>query len=91
MIHILFFGKLADIAEQSLGSSEISFDLTKGQQNISLPDLRDSLTEKAPSLVDELSKPSNLCAINQEMCVNLTDTFVSDGDEVAFMSPLSGG
>lgn len=91
MIHILFFGKLADIAERSLGSSETNYELTGDQSNIRLTDLRDSFTGSTPALAEELNKSSNLCAINQEMCTHLVDTIINDGDEVAFMSPLSGG
>jgi len=90
MIHILFFGKLADIAEQVFGSSEFDYELTD-QNTINVADLRDKLIKNTPAFAEELSRPSNLCAINQQMCAQSLDTVVNDGDEVAFMSPLSGG
>lgn len=91
MIHILFFGKLADIAEQSIGSSEIQYELSAEKSDIVLTDLRKIIAKKAPALSAELNKASNLCAVNQELCHNITETIIKNGDEVAFMSPLSGG
>lgn len=91
MIHILFFGKLADVAELVLGSNKIDYELATDQHTIPFIDLRNKIIENTPTLAEELNQPSNLCAVNQEMQTNLFDTIVNDGDEVAFMSPLSGG
>ena len=92
MIHILFFGKLADIAEQNIGSSELKYELSTGENSIDLVGLRKAITEGAPALLEELNKSSNLCAVNQELCSNSAGVIkIKDGDEIAFMSPLSGG
>lgn len=91
MIHILFFGKLAEIAEQNIGNSELKFELPDGKNSIILADLRKAITKNAPDLFEELNKTSNLCALNQELCQDNQNAAIKNGDEVAFMSPLSGG
>ncbi|MGH1426968.1 MAG: MoaD/ThiS family protein [Arenicella sp.] len=90
MIHILFFGQLADMATNELGKSEFDFTLpVQPPSNITLNELRRIISKDSTLLADELKKSSNLCAVNQRICH--TDTLLNDGDEVAFMSPLSGG
>ena len=89
MIRILFFGKLAEIAESELGKSEFDHSLAEKHHPILLSELRTQLTQNAPLLREELDKSSNLSAVNQ--VIQHSDFEIVDGDEVAFMSPLSGG
>jgi len=89
MIKVLFFGQLADIAQRELGNSETSLSLTDDVTEITLSDLRLELGKKSTVLAEEINKPSNLCAINQ--VINKEDIMIKNSDEVAFMSPLSGG
>lgn len=93
MITILFFGQLADIAQQELGQSEINFLLSKKNTSITLNELCIELSKKSDLLSAELNKIGNLYAINQTLCHanNMNKSIVNAGDEVAFMSPLSGG
>jgi len=89
MIKILFFGKLADIAIQELGESETSLKLSKHNSEITLQELTAEIGKKSTTLATEITKPSNRCAINQAF--QNADVMIKDSDEVAFMSPLSGG
>ena len=89
MIKVLFFGQLADIAQRELGNSETGLSLTDDVTEITLSDLRLELGKKSTVLAEEINKPSNLCAINQ--VINKEDIMIKNSDEVAFMSPLSGG
>lgn len=89
MIKVLFFGQLADIAQRELGNSETSLSLTDDVTEITLSDLRLELGKKSTVLAEEINKSSNLCAINQ--VINKEDIMIKNSDEVAFMSPLSGG
>ena len=93
MVTILFFGQLADIAQQELGQSEISFLLAKENPNMTLKELRMELSKKSAILSAELNKTGNLCAINQTLCHadSMNESIINTGDKIAFMSPLSGG
>ena len=86
-IKVLFFGKLADIAQASIGQSTIDYPYTESLQT--LDQLRISIIKSYPTLKAELENTANLCAVNQEMC-QISIKLV-DGDEVTFMSPFSGG
>ena len=89
MITVLFFGQLADIATHELGQSEITLTLPEDLAEITLDDLRLELGNKSAKLAEAVNKPSNLCAINQVLTNE--NVMIINNDEVAFMSPLSGG
>lgn len=81
MIRILFFGKLAD-AQQAL-----TCELPAGVKTVQ--ELAAWLGSNNPMLAQGLGQKGGRIAVNQKMVVG--DHSVEDGDEIAFMSPLSGG
>ena len=70
MMNILFFGQLADIAQQELGQSEINWPLPNKDSQMTLAELRLELSKKSPLLSEQLNKNGNLCAVNQTLCHN---------------------
>lgn len=81
MIRILFFGRLSDAAQPL--SCELPDDVATVQQ------LAIWLGADNPALSDALSAKGVRIAVNQDMTAK--DAAIKDGDEIAFMSPLSGG
>lgn len=86
-VTILFFGQLAEAANNRFSQTSILFDCPPSCKNIG--DLRLYLCKKDDTLSQALSRPSTLLSVNQQIC-DPTQT-ISSGDEIAFMSPLSGG
>ena len=81
MMDILFFGRLGDV------SPNISTALPDGVSDTD--SLKTWLSKNNEVLATELSKTGNRIAVNKTV-VN-ENTVLSNTDEVAFMSPLSGG
>jgi len=79
---VLFFGKLADRA----GLRQIGYDIP--DTGLRLYALRDDVLSEAFAL-GGLSPSEVRMSVNQVLCVD--DRPLSDGDEVAFFSPFSGG
>lgn len=89
-IRVLFFGKLADIAQDVLGSTSIEIDETQSSNSLNtIAELAQHLAVLSPELGVEIKQTGNLHALNQSICKD--DCEINIGDEVAFMSPLSGG
>lgn len=86
-IRILFFGELADIAEQCFQASEIT--RPADQAHASLITLEETLSVEHPTLGSALKRGEHLRSVNQVM--QHQDCELNDGDEVALMSPFSGG
>lgn len=68
----------------------------RGEEEIALPDgvtsagaLRDWLCERGEPWRDALAAPAVLVAVNQENA--RPESPVTDGDEVAFFPPVTGG
>jgi len=80
-MNILFFGRLSD------ASANLSISCPKGV--VDTDSLTIWLSGQNSQLETELTKPGNRIAVNKSII--MTNTEVTDGDEVAFMSPLSGG
>ncbi|MGH1540454.1 MAG: MoaD/ThiS family protein [Arenicella sp.] len=86
-IHILFFGRLGELAEKYLNKNELTLPWQTGF--VTAEDLITAISSDHQELLDELGKNTNLVSINQAM--SKLNAPVNAGDEVAFMSPLSGG
>src|SRR5579859_3452854 len=80
MVTVLLFATLKDRA----GVNRFPLTLPDGA---TLKDLRQTLAASYPALAESL--PSAVAAINQEFAFD-TEA-VSEGDEVAFFPPVSGG
>lgn len=80
-IKVLFFATLRDLAGQK------SLLVTLPTERITVDALRDHLSRQFPQM--EANLQSALAAINEEFA--FTGDVVSDGDEVAFFPPVSGG
>jgi len=61
--------------------------LSDASDNISIPCPK--LSTQNPLLAKELAKPGNRIAVNKSIIT--ANVMITDSDEVAFMSPLSGG
>ncbi len=81
MIKILFFGRLSDFAGPI--ACTLPKDVATTQQLIKWLGREDVPLEKA------LTAKGNRIAVNKELVMR--NAPIKDGDEIAFMSPLSGG
>jgi len=96
-IRVLFFGKLADTAQSEFDTTSIDVDETQlcksdpcsNLSYITVAELAQYISERSPKMGDAIKQVGNLYAVNQNLCKE--DAEINDGDEVAFMSPLSGG
>ena len=83
MARLLFFGKLADAAL----TREMAWPL--GAEPLSVSALIEAIGEKDAALGEALSAPSVRCAVNEAIVDR--EAPVADGDEIAFLPPVSGG
>ena len=81
MIEILFFGRLGDASET------LRLDLPAGVSDTDC--LTQWLSEENPALGTELAKTGNRIALNKVIISE--NASLKKGDEIAYMSPLSGG
>ena len=79
-VKVLYFAQFREAANQSDETLEVASDCSAG-------DLLRSILVKFPSLAG--LKDRVAIAVNQEVVQGKTR--LKDGDEVAFLSPLSGG
>jgi molybdopterin synthase catalytic subunit len=82
MVRLKFYAALRDAA----GQDEIEWVLKRSCQ---VKMLVRSLQETYPGLAAHLDREKTLVSVNDEMA--RPETVVSDGDEIAFMPPFSGG
>lgn len=79
-VRVLFFAG----ARERTGALEIALEIDPGQR---LGDLLDGLCARYPALA--AMRPSSFVAVNQEYAG--PETVLRDGDEVAWIPPVSGG
>lgn len=84
MTRLLFFGRLRDVA----GYAERRLELPPSVQTIG--DLRDHLAAQDSALGEALGARGVRVAIDRAFCLS-DDASARGADEIAFMSPLSGG
>ncbi len=81
MITVKLFARI----REELGVGELSWPVAD-----SVRDLRDALCrERGPRWADALQSPQVIIAVNQQVAA--LDVALSDGDEVAFFPPVTGG
>lgn len=81
MITVLFFGRL------SVCGDAMKIDMPEGVSDTRA--LADWISVSNPVFAESFVKPGNRVALNQEILCESAP--IKDGDEIAFMSPLSGG
>lgn len=84
MIRILFFGRVSDAA----GRSEMNADLPPDLRTVG--ELRAWLADGDGILGAVIRSPHVRVAVDRAMCGD-DEALVKDAEEIAFMSPLSGG
>ena len=84
MTRILFFGRVSDAA----GCREITTDVPPALRTVG--DLRAWLADRDDVLAPVILSPIVRAAVDQVFCGDDTSLVVG-AEEVAFMSPLSGG
>ena len=82
MIRVLFFAQL----REQLGCEELALALP---EPLSISQLRQSLVEQHPHWAVFLGSDKLLFAVNQTMAK--ASQLLTDGDEVAFFPPVTGG
>jgi molybdopterin converting factor subunit 1 len=82
MLQVKFFAMLRGIA----GVESKEYDIGA---SVTVAELKERILADIPALATALESRSILISVNQEI-VHDSDT-VSDGDEVAFLPPFSGG
>jgi len=83
MLNLLFFGRLGDLATGLDKTIPYHIDLDTPQA------ILNKLTQQHPLLARELSEPQVLVSVNK-MIVKW-DHPLFDGDEIAFLPPVTGG
>jgi len=83
MANILFFGSLGDCVDQT----EFSLELTENTKTAK--DVFDAIAEKNPKLSDAKKSTPIKVALNQKIAE--WGSPVSNGDELAFLPPVTGG
>lgn len=82
MARLLFFGKLAEAA----GARTRDIPLGEAQ---TVGDLVTALGKREAALGDALEEKSVRVIVNEKMAAR--DAAITDGDEIAFLPPVSGG
>ena len=83
MIRVLLFGRLSDLHDEA----ELEIDWQ--EEFADLRKLAEAISANHGQLNREFENPQTLISVNQTL-VNW-DYSISDGDEVAFLPPVTGG
>lgn len=84
MVNLVFLGKFGDLAPTHLSKVALPGDVR------TLADLKHWLTRQQPLLGQAMAATTTRLILNQCVAHDLSLP-VSDGDEVAFLPPMSGG
>lgn len=84
MVKLVFLGKFGDAASAGLAQIALPGDVR------TLSDLKDWLTREQPLLGQAMAATTTRLVVNQCVAHDLAAP-VADGDEVAFLPPMSGG
>lgn len=84
MVKLVFLGKFGDVAPAGLAQVALPGEVQ------TLSDLKDWLTRQQPLLGQAMAATTTRLVVNQCVAHDLSAP-VTDGDEVAFLPPMSGG
>ncbi|HWU55522.1 MAG TPA: MoaD/ThiS family protein [Rhizomicrobium sp.] len=84
LVRLIFLGKFGDVAPAGLAEIALPGDVR------TLKDLRDWVARQEPLLGAAMAATRTRLIVNQCVVHDLAQT-VTDGDEVAFLPPMSGG
>ena len=84
--------KLFSALREALGESEFELDLTDSSvvgAQVDVAAIKSLLSERGAAWKEALNQPNLVHALNHK--VVFTDAVVSEGDELAFFPPMTGG
>lgn len=84
MVKLVFLGKFGDVAPAGLARVALPGDVR------TLSDLKNWLARQQPLLGQAIAATTTRLVVNQCVAHDLSAP-VADGDEVAFLPPMSGG
>jgi len=88
VIHLVFLGKFGDVAPAGLGKIALPTLMDAGVHT--LADLQHWLAEREPLLGRTMAATRTRMIVNQCVAHDLSQA-LADGDEIAFLPPMSGG
>lgn len=84
MVRLVFLGKFGDMAPSTMAEIALPGDVH------TLHDLKDWVAHQQPSLGQAMAATKTRLIVNQCVAHDLSQA-VADGDEIAFLPPMSGG
>ena len=84
--------KLFSALREALGESEFELDLTdvfEASTQVDVAAIKKQLSQRGAEWKEALNQPNLVHALNHK--VVFTDAVVSEGDELAFFPPMTGG
>lgn len=84
MVRLLFLGKFGELAPAALD------EIALPQEVKTLSDLKRWIASREPVLGQAMEKTPTRLVLNHRVAQDLSHA-VSDGDEIAFLPPMSGG
>lgn len=88
VIHLVFLGKFGDVAPAGLGEIALPALVDAGVHTLN--DLQHWLAVREPLLGQAMAATRTRLIVNQCVAHDLSQA-IADGDEIAFLPPMSGG